>query len=83
MHSKQGDIKEVREFFRRDEKEALDLGVEKLQLCFDMGIGFGKTRDEDRNLIANVKKYKPSGYPFVARHQQKKSYRRKRLSAGA
>lgn len=42
MHSKQGDIKEVREFFRRSEKEALDLGVEKLQLCFDMGIGFGK-----------------------------------------
>lgn len=65
MHSKQGDIREVHEFFRRSEKEALDLGVEKSQLCFDMGIGFGKTRDQDRSLIANVKKYRLSGYPLL------------------
>lgn len=65
MHSKHGDVKEVRDFFKRSEKEALDLGVEKSQLCFDMGIGFGKTRDEDRSLIANVKKYKLAGYPLL------------------
>lgn len=68
MHStgeKENIIEDVRAFFARAASQAQALGVKKECLCFDMGIGFGKTREEDLALIANVPAYKPAGYPLL------------------
>lgn len=65
MHNGEGDVAEVGEFFKSSAKELAELGVEKEQICFDMGIGFGKTRAQDMSLIANIPEYKLAGYPLL------------------
>lgn len=65
MHSGAGNTKEVKDFFDKAAKKAELLGVRKEQLCFDMGIGFGKTRSQDMSLIANVPAYKKDGFPLL------------------
>lgn len=65
MHNGAGDIDDVKEFFEKSLKEAEKLGVNKNQLCFDMGIGFGKTRQQDMSLISNIPMYKLSGFPLL------------------
>ncbi len=65
MHNGAGNITDVKTFFERSVKEASLLGVKKESLCLDMGIGFGKNRRQDQELIANVRKYRPAEYPLL------------------
>ncbi len=65
MHNGDGDIPDVKEFFEKAVRESESLGVNKNQLCLDMGIGFGKTRQQDMSLISNVSKYKLNGFPLL------------------
>lgn len=65
MHNGAGSVKEVREFFEKSLWECELLGVDKSQLCFDMGIGFGKDYDENMALLCNVEKYKLKGCPLL------------------
>ncbi len=60
MHNGAGGVKEVKEFFNKNITIC-----NKNQLCFDMGIGFGKTYEENLELLANVKKYKIDGVPLL------------------
>ena len=62
-----GDILErVRAFFEKKTMEAEQRGVNKNRLCFDPGIGFGKTNEENFALIANPEKIRMAG--TVAAH---------------
>ncbi len=65
MHSSAGSVSEVSEFFSSVSAELDRLSVNKNQICFDMGIGFGKTRQQDFELLSNVDKYKPDGFPLL------------------
>ena len=65
MHSGAGSVNEVKEFFISSAEKCEAYGIGKEQLCFDMGIGFGKTYEENLELIANVKDYKHDGYPLL------------------
>lgn len=65
MHNGNGDIFEVKEFFKKSLFQAERLGIHKNQLCFDMGIGFGKTRQQDMSLISNIPMYKLNGCPLL------------------
>ncbi|MBE6741673.1 MAG: dihydropteroate synthase [Ruminococcaceae bacterium] len=65
MHSSEGSCSEVGEFFRNAEAKCLELGINKNQLCFDMGIGFGKSYEQNLELIANIGEYKLEGYPLL------------------
>lgn len=65
MHNGEGSVDAVSEFFSKCENMLSSFGVNKNQICFDMGIGFGKTREQDFELIANINKYKPAGYPIL------------------
>lgn len=65
MHNGAGDTKEVAEFFAQSLAELEALGIEKNQICLDMGIGFGKTRQQDMSLIANIPDYKADGFPLL------------------
>lgn len=65
MHNGAGNITDVKAFFEKSVKEASILGVKKECLCLDMGIGFGKNRRQDQELIANVRKYRPADYPLL------------------
>lgn len=65
MHNGAGGVNEVARFFDKALCECERLGVEKSHLCLDMGIGFGKTRQQDLELIARVREYKPEGVPLL------------------
>ena len=65
MHNGDGGVDEVRSFFDNSINECKRLGIDQAQLCLDMGIGFGKTRPQDLELIAGIKHYKRQGYPLL------------------
>lgn len=65
MHSSAGDIEEVKKFFVASAKECESFGLDKSQICFDMGIGFGKNREQDLRLISFISEYKLEGYPLL------------------
>lgn len=44
----------VRAFFHRRKEELQKAGIAAERLCFDPGVGFGKTPEENMELIANV-----------------------------
>ena len=65
MYNGAGDCAEVGDFFNSVLLETQALGVSREQLCFDMGIGFGKTRQQDLSLISNIADYKIEGVPLL------------------
>ena len=65
MHNGSASPDEVRAFFEKSIDECARLGIDKGQLCCDMGIGFGKNYDENMRLLANVCEYKIKGVPLL------------------
>lgn len=65
MHNGQGDVAEVSKFFKNSLTECQKYGISKSQLCFDMGIGFGKNYEQNLSLVANIKDYKTDGVPLL------------------
>lgn len=65
MHNGHGAPCDVKKFFEKATEDCIFLGIDKSQICFDMGIGFGKDYDENMRLLANVEKYKIDGYPLL------------------
>ena len=57
-----GVVENVLEFFKSMKEQALNYGIAEDKLCFDYGIGFGKTREDDLTLLMNTdvfSDYKP------------------------
>lgn len=51
---KNGVIADVMHFFKYVKEKAIDFGIEESALCFDYGIGFGKSREDDLTLLKNT-----------------------------
>ncbi len=51
---KDGVVSDVLEFFKTMKEQALKYGIAENKLCFDYGIGFGKTREDDLALLKNT-----------------------------
>ena len=68
-----GDIlPRVRAFFLRRREEAQKAGISPQELCFDPGIGFGKTLEENLRLIAAVRETKLPGCAFLMAASRKR-----------
>ncbi len=65
MHNGAGTPDDIKEFFEKSVDECIKLGIDKSQLCLDMGIGFGKNYEENMYLLANVGRYKINGFPLL------------------
>lgn len=65
MHNGAGGVAEVGKFFDEMAEKCNAFGINQNQICFDMGIGFGKDRPQDLELLANISKYKKAGYPLL------------------
>ncbi len=50
--------KDVLSFFNLMLEQCTEFGINKNQLCFDIGIGFGKTHEQNIELIKNIHKLK-------------------------
>ena len=55
-HNKPGT--NIKKFFEKKLEEAKKFGIKSEKICFDPGIGFGKSRDEDAYIIKNLKNIK-------------------------
>ncbi len=60
-----GAQREAAAFFKKSAARALEMGIKKESLCFDPGIGFSKTRQQDLALLANIKEYRLPDYLFL------------------
>lgn len=65
MHNGAGSVAEVGDFFKKMLALCDDFGINKSQLCLDMGIGFGKDYEQNLELIANIPEYKIEGVPLL------------------
>lgn len=54
---KNGVVSDVLDFFKNMKENALLCGLCENSLCFDYGIGFGKTREEDLILLLNTDEF--------------------------
>lgn len=71
--SKRGNItQEVRAFFEMKVKQAKSYEIALERLCFDPGIGFGKTYEENLELIANIKRIKIENAAFLMAASRKR-----------
>lgn len=52
---KNGVVKDVLNFFADVREQAVSCGIKEDCLCYDCGIGFGKSRDDDIELLRNCK----------------------------
>ena len=68
-----GDIcARVREFFLDRLQAARKLGIAPERLCFDPGVGFGKTLEENLALLAHVERTKVEGCAFLMAASRKR-----------
>ena len=51
-----GVVNDVCDFFRQMKALAVDFGINEAQLAFDCGIGFGKTRQDDLQLLSECER---------------------------
>ncbi len=58
-------VAEVREFFRERQKALIAAGVDPLAICFDPGIGFGKTLEHNLTLLRNLGELAISDRPLL------------------
>lgn len=52
-----GVVASVLEFFNSMKHQALGFGINENQLCYDYGIGFGKSREDDLTLLKNTNEF--------------------------
>jgi len=70
----QGDaVPQVREFLRERSEALRQLGVSVARIAWDMGIGFGKTVEQNFALLARQRELLHEGYPLLAGWSRKSS----------
>jgi len=58
-------VQEVREELRTQAEKLLSLGIEREKICIDPGIGFGKTVQDNIDLMKSVESFLAEGYPVL------------------
>ncbi|MEA3499824.1 MAG: dihydropteroate synthase [Candidatus Marinimicrobia bacterium] len=58
-------IKEIIEYFQKSILIAKNAGIDEKNIILDPGIGFGKTVNDNLEIIKNVSKFKKYGYPVL------------------
>ena len=62
----------VKAFFERKVQEAARYGISRERLCMDPGIGFGKTYEQNLQLLAQVKRQKIEGVAYLMAASRKR-----------
>jgi dihydropteroate synthase len=58
-------VGEVGEFFRQSLERAVACGLDPMSIALDPGIGFGKTPEHNRALLAGLPAFAPLGHPLL------------------
>ena len=60
-----GQIEKIYKWLKKQTNFAIENGVNKDNIIIDPGIGFGKTPEEDYELIKNLQEFKSLGFPIL------------------
>ena len=74
-------IEEITEFLSQSVQKAIGSGVSKNRIIIDPGIGFGKTADNNLEILKNLKRFKILGQPILV-GPSRKSFIGKILKTG-
>jgi dihydropteroate synthase len=58
-------VEEVGDFFRQSLRRAVECGIDPMSIALDPGIGFGKTPDHNRRLLAGLDSFLEFGRPLL------------------
>jgi len=58
-------VVEIRDFLLERIEKSIQAGIHSNQIIIDPGVGFGKNRDHNLQLIANLKMFVDTGYPVL------------------
>lgn len=58
-------VAEIRCFFRERLKTLVSLGIAPSRICFDPGIGFGKSLEHNLDLLRHLPNLAPAGHPLL------------------
>ena len=64
-------VTEVRDFLRQQLRMAVEMGIEPMRLVVDPGIGFGKTSEHNRQLLARLDEFQELGRPIYVGFSRK------------
>ena len=64
-------VADIYEYLQQRKNFLLDAGVELRRICLDPGIGFGKTHNDNLELIAKVHRFHLLGCPILVGHSRK------------
>lgn len=70
MHD--GSNSQMKDFFEVQLKKMLDKNISQDRICFDPGIGFGKTYEESLEVLRNLKEYSISDFPMLVGASRKR-----------
>jgi dihydropteroate synthase len=65
-------VEEVLEYLRRRRDALLAAGIPQDRIAIDPGIGFGKTAEHNRQLVANAWRFHAMGCPVLIGHSRKR-----------
>ena len=60
-----GVVTEIIRFFQEKVNELLKKGIEKDKIILDPGIGFGKSVEDNLDIIRNIETFKALGFPLL------------------
>ena len=66
-------VREVADFLLKQEAHLLSLGAEAGKICFDPGFGFGKTVEQNFQLLAATERFAQLGRPYLMALSRKSS----------
>jgi len=58
-------VSEIKEFFRKQIEHAVSQGINRSQIVLDPGIGFGKTLENNLEILANIQEFHSLGCPLL------------------
>ena len=61
-------------YFERALNKAIKAGIDKDKICIDVGIGFGKTREQNFEVLDNLEHFHKFGYPMLLGTSRKSLY---------
>jgi len=65
-------VSAVREFFARRVEQCVNDGIDRRCICLDCGIGFGKTREQEVELLRRMGECRVEGLPLLAAASRKR-----------
>ncbi|MDA7950019.1 MAG: dihydropteroate synthase [Pirellulaceae bacterium] len=64
-------VSEIEMFLREQVDKLVRYGLEREQICIDVGLGFGKTLDHNLELITRLGEFHCTGQPLLVGHSRK------------